>query len=207
MGAKNSTSDSPTTEISPKSKALGSMCSLKIIAPAGTSTTGLRVVMNSALATVVLVIAEKNRVMLSPNAMPGMMARRNSLAVTQRRSATNRMIVQTSDDPTIRQNAIVGPGAPDLRTSELLMLKHATAVMTANTPSGRTRPGAGAAAPVGIAAVMRRRSCGGGHAAAVMRWCAGAGWRARSARWWRGRLAMIACGCPRAPAKVGIDSR
>ncbi len=106
----------------------------KRITPTGTSTTGVSETMNSALATVVCVTALKNSVMLTPNAIPGTIAMRSSRRVTKRRSTTHSVIVQMIVEPSIRQNAIVGPGIPAFLMSELLTLNISTASATPSIP-------------------------------------------------------------------------
>ncbi|MDQ3469948.1 MAG: hypothetical protein M3487_09315 [Actinomycetota bacterium] len=57
------------------------MCSWKSKAPAGTSSSGLSAVMNSAWAMLVRVIAVKNNVMFSPKQMPGSIIARHVAAL------------------------------------------------------------------------------------------------------------------------------
>ena len=91
--------------------------------------------MNSALATVVCVTALKNRVMLMPKAMPGTSALRSSSVRTTRRSLAYSTTVQMMLEPTIRQNAIVGPGIPAFLISVLLTLNSRTASATPSIPT------------------------------------------------------------------------
>ncbi len=91
--------------------------------------------MNSALATVVCVTALKNSVMLMPKAMPGTSALRSSSARHEAALLAHSMTVQMMLEPSIRQNAIVGPGMPAFLISVLLTLNSSTASATPSIPT------------------------------------------------------------------------
>jgi hypothetical protein len=104
----------------------------------GTTMSGVRAPVNSALATVVLVTPVKKNVMFNPNARPGSSAALMSSQRNQRCSVARRMPLQMTVHRSMRQKAMVTPGVWASFTSVLPALNDSTATPSAMKP--RVRP-------------------------------------------------------------------